>query len=76
VYAIDYKTVQAATLCSEKHCLEGAAGGCCAVSHCVMDRILLIDCAEDKSCPYKQDFDGGHVCTCPVRKEIFSRYGD
>ena len=75
MYAVDYKTVQATTLCKEKRCLQGTDGVCCPVNHCVMDRILFVDPPPEETCPYDQAFDGGHVCTCPVRKEIFSRYG-
>jgi hypothetical protein len=78
VYEIDYKTVMAATHCTKgKRCLQQRVAAVCGqVHHCVMDKLLLVDCPDDKPCPYRHNIDHGHACSCPVRKEIFLRYGE
>jgi hypothetical protein len=40
-----------------------------------MGKIHFVKCLHDEPCAYKDTLDGFTVCTCPVRKEIFNRYG-
>jgi hypothetical protein len=32
------------------------------------------NCYEYSDCAYKEEYGAGHICTCPVRFEIYSRY--
>ena len=73
---IDDLIVKTATQCEKNFaCLECEEQVYCAVEQCLMHRILFVKCVQDLSCPYKGMMDRVPVCNCPVRKEIFRRYG-
>lgn len=37
---------------------------------------IFIECQEEKHCNYKSTFGYSlHFCSCPVRKEIYKKYG-
>jgi hypothetical protein len=75
-YEIDDAIIKTATKCRNHHaCLEGTIP-ICAVEHCVMHRVHFVKCCYDEPCPYKRIVEGSTVCTCPLRKEIFNRYGE
>jgi hypothetical protein len=75
-YEIDDAIIKTATLCKNNHaCLEGTIS-LCSVAHCVMHRIHYVKYIHGEPCPYKSRVENSPVCTCPVRKEIFSRYGE
>ena len=75
-YEIDDATIKAATQCEKNHaCLKCTGHVYCSVEHCVMHRIHYVKCLYEEPCPYKKTLEKSTICTCPVRKEIFDRYG-
>ena len=75
-YEIDDAIIKTATQCKNNHaCLEGTCP-ICPVEHFVMHWVHFVKCLYDEPCPYKKSLDKATVCTCPVRKEIFNRYGE
>jgi hypothetical protein len=34
----------------------------------------LCDLAANKQCNYARSFGSGHLCVCPVRREIYKKY--
>ena len=75
-YEINDAIIQTATQCENNHaCLEGTTP-LCSVEHCLMHRIHYIKCLQEEPCPYKHMMNKSTICTCPVRKEIFNRYGE
>lgn len=58
-------------------CLKDPSYEFCEVSHVsgTEQDLLFITNPHRSVCPYKSEFGGSHVCTCPVRKAIFNKYG-
>ena len=79
-YEIEDEVVSLATKCQKDHvCLTGEGALYCKVSDLMRGRdeeIPLLDCSEDVDCAYCQSFGKSYICNCPVRKEIFKRYGE
>ncbi len=75
-YEIDDAIIKTATECKNNLvCLEGTIP-LCSVEHCLMHRIHYVKCLYEEPCPYKETLDHATICTCPIRKEIFNRYGE
>ena len=56
-------------------CLHSPAHKLCAVRHCVMHRVYFIECLDDHPCVFKSTLEGTATCTCPLRQELYERYG-
>lgn len=68
--------IKSASRCDKgRACIQSAGHVYCSVAHCVMHRIHFVECLNEKPCPYKTAVERAAVCTCPVRKEVFNRYG-
>lgn len=75
-YEIDDSIIKTAKECKNNcACLEGVTP-LCSVEHCIMHRIHYVKCLHEEPCLYKSTMENSTVCTCPVRKEIFNRYGE
>jgi hypothetical protein len=75
-YEIDDAIIKGSTQCKKNHaCLEGTAP-LCSVKLCLMHRIHYVKCLNEEPCTYMNTWDNSTICTCPVRKEIFNRYGE
>lgn len=48
---------------------------CCEVEHCISNELLFVKIPNCNLCPYTLDFGGSIVCSCPIRKEIYNKYG-
>lgn len=73
---IDESTMRAATGCTKEiSCLDPSRTTLCQVKHCVQNKVHFVECLDVDYCCYKMSFGSGFVCNCPVRKEIFNRYG-
>ncbi len=75
----DIKVSEAAikktTKCRKKFsCLSGGIAGICKVEKCIGKDLLFIECKENQYCNYRAYFGYSSLCTCPVRKELHSRY--
>ena len=56
-------------------CLNGNPD-LCKVEQCLGKEVLFVTCLQQGHCPYKIPFGfNGHICACPVRKEIYKKYG-
>lgn len=56
-------------------CLESSEHPLCKSQYCVDCKVLFIYPPTDSNCAYPVTFGSGDVCTCPVRKEIYRKYG-
>jgi hypothetical protein len=78
-YDIDDETIKRAVRCEKDYaCLLGEEGLHCRPSDVMSGAsadISLIQCPEDEACVYCQSFGSTSICECPVRTEIFRRYG-
>ena len=75
-YEVDDTIIRSAKKCENRHACLNASIPLCSVEHCLMHRIYYVACLSDEPCPYKKALDHSNVCTCPIRKEIFNRYGE
>jgi len=73
--------VDEAVMCATTHCtrsfrcLEPSGSSLCRVQKCVRGTVHFIECLDRTSCSYRMSFGKAFVCNCPVRKEIYDRYG-
>ena len=75
-FEVDKAVIASATQCEKNlACLQCEDHVYCPVEMCVMHRIHYVKCLHAESCIYKCELEGSPICTCPVRKEIFNRYG-
>ena len=56
-------------------CLSGTQDGRCAVRERVGD-VIFVEKSGQAYCPYDVTFGYSHICSCPVRRELFERYGE
>lgn len=71
------ETLKQASECPKNHsCLSNRGNGRCRV-HYSMEGVpfLMIKKPLQENCPYSFDFGDSHFCTCPVRFELYRRYG-
>lgn len=47
----------------------------CKVISCINNKVHFVECANYYICPYLMPFGNSFICNCPVRKEIFNKYG-
>jgi hypothetical protein len=73
---IDSETVGRATQCNKKYqCLEDEKRHVCPPDYQIPEDGLFIRRLSMDDCPYVIPFGNSHVCDCPVRVELYSRYG-
>ena len=56
-------------------CLSGEEDVICVVQERVGD-VLFVERPATIYCPYDVTFGYSHICSCPVRREIYKRYGE
>jgi hypothetical protein len=74
---VSQNTIAQATKCQSNYsCLSGTAPDVCKVEQAFGGGLVLF-VKKDTSyfCPYSGRFGMSPVCSCPVRKEIYQRYG-
>ena len=75
MYEIDQSIIlQAANCDMDFICLTEKAHPSCKVESCIGCSVHFIEKLE-RNCNFNQAFGNGHVCICPVRKEIYNKYG-
>lgn len=68
--------IKAAIRCKKNHsCLSGDKDNVCKVEMSIGEKIHFIKCKNEDICNYRIPFGYSFVCTCPVRKELYNRYG-
>ncbi len=72
--------MKAATACGKGYvCLTAEGKPCCRPLEMMQgsgESAALIECPADSGCSYCHSFGDTHICQCPVRLEIFTRYGE
>ena len=78
-YDIDEAILKAASACSKmRMCVTEEGKPCCTPIQIMRgegEEAALIECPEDSGCSYCHSFGNTHICLCPVRMEIYRRYG-
>jgi hypothetical protein len=80
-YDIARSILEMASECEKEHsCLNGDDDSMCRVERLFAvedNRYAIVQCFQGKTCPYKITYGTGfhHMCGCPVRIEIYKRYG-
>jgi len=75
--SVSEEILKQATHCQKNlNCLTGQAGGQCKVKLTLESvPFLKVNRANGEPCPYSFHYENSHFCTCPVRHELFHRYG-
>ena len=75
-FLVSDETKQKTTNCKKDFaCLNGNGSNLCAVEHCVDGKVHFIRCIDQSSCSYRSSFGNGFYCDCPIRKELYNKYG-
>ena len=61
--------------CLAKACLGEDPPSLCKVVFCVDSKLLGVACGESDPCRYQHVMEDRTLCTCPVRMEIYEKYG-
>jgi hypothetical protein len=56
-------------------CLTGNLEGSRRVTKYIADEVLFVEDGNGEACAYLRVFVSARLCLCPVRKEIYKRYG-
>jgi hypothetical protein len=73
---IDDKIVGKVKRCKKEFgCLKNEKHACCAVVGCIKKNVHFIKNSDDQNCSFNVAFGHLFMCTCPIRKEIFNKYG-
>ncbi len=70
---VNNEIIKKTTKCKKNfRCLSGETPLCKVEER--MGEVIFIMCKEHDPCQYRSYFGYSQVCTCPVRKELYSRY--
>ena len=74
---VDLRIAAQARRCKQQLvCLSGDLEGLCKVKDIAVDVLYLVEGMEKQGCGYQVPFGQDTiVCLCPVRREIYKRYG-
>ena len=76
MYNVSESIISSAKKCDKRlMCLSNTGKPYCKIGNCVNNKVLFLTKLE-RVCPYYLEFGYGHICNCPVRKEIFRIYGE
>jgi len=56
-------------------CLHGELNNCCKIKDCINGQIHFIELIARCYCNNQMSFGDSCFCICPIRKEIFNKYG-
>lgn len=76
-YKIDDSIVKRATKCGKDNaCLKDVKYPLCSVKQRIEYSDIIFICSDELNlCNFKFPFGSGYICSCPVRIEIYKRYG-
>ena len=75
-FDIDPGTVKKAEQCPWEHaCLSDSYHNRCKVIEHLHDSVIFVECDDEKECPYMKKHLSLCICICPVREEIYRKYG-
>lgn len=73
---IDEKIVTKAKACIKNFdCLNNDMHIYCKVEYCCNNKVHFIKCLDNQYCSFQKSFGFAFMCTCPLRKEIYNKYG-
>jgi len=73
---INKQTLKETTNCEKNFgCLNGHNHVYCKVESCVNNEVHFVKCLNEDHCLYKMNFGDSIICSCPIRKEIYNKYG-
>jgi hypothetical protein len=55
--------------------LSGAVESLCEVEYVVIGELYCLKRTSWRGCSYERQFGDTFLCICPVRQEIYDRYG-
>jgi hypothetical protein len=56
-------------------CLTGDREKFCEIEECLPDTIYFLKCLNEETCSYAIPYGSSYYCMCPVRRELYKRYG-
>ena len=75
-FKIGEETIKATKKCKkDMSCLNKESKDRCKVDHSVGSEVFLYKCLSSKHCSYRESFAVGIYCSCPIRIELFKKYG-
>ena len=78
-FNVDDETVRTAANCEKEHaCLGANESQLCPVQSLVTgedDALVFVECLKMEACAYRLSFGESYVCRCPVRVEIYRKFG-
>ena len=72
---LDANILSQTTECTRDFACLTDPGQLCRVENCVNNKVHFIQCRNDVKCNYQISFGYSFICSCPIRKEIYNRYG-
>jgi len=72
--SVDSSTIEKTKCDKELACLKGLPVYC-SVLGTLGHNMLTLECQDRLECRYNNSYGALHVCKCPVRHEIFKKYG-
>ena len=73
---VSKETLEKTTNCKKSFdCLYNDKHIFCKAENCVSNEVLFVKCLYEDACEYRIPFGQSFVCNCPIRKEIFNKYG-
>ncbi len=73
---ISEDTLKNASECQKKSsCLFGEQKDLCKIEKHITNNLIYVKCLNKEYCNFQISFGSFYVCSCPVRKEIYNRYG-
>ena len=55
-------------------CLSNTNKIRCKIESNVGNTVLFVKSTNGSTCNYRTNFGEGHICSCPVRNEIYKKY--
>ncbi len=74
-FEIDQEIIDRAKCEKGYVCLSGKAGDLAEMKDHLGHNMLIIEGDQPKDCPHNHNYGSLHVCKCPVRVEIYNKYG-
>ena len=76
VCTIPEEVVESATRCQKNcSCLESEKPDVCKVISFAGDEVIFVEADDKHACSYRVSFGSAYFCACPVRKELYKRFG-
>jgi hypothetical protein len=74
--AVSANVIERTTRCQRQFsCLSGAVESLCEVEYVVVGELYCLKRTSWRGCSYERRFGDTFLCICPVRQEIYDRYG-